>query len=245
MTGFGSGAPGDRPWTGGASGTPPGPAGFGSPASPQSPQSPQPPGFRAGRSPGFPDPSSSGPRPPVSGGFQPAGGYRSPGGRPRGDGSVAAPSLPARTGPKQWGNWTQATPVVRAGVSCLIAAAAAVIAFGVSALLGVTKFARRTVDPITGLDPTGMSRDYATTAVGKVSVFVLVLVALWALGYLLMAFLSLRGYPASRIVSAVLAVLSLFLLVGPIGMWPAILLGVVGTALLWFPSAGYHFRWNR
>lgn len=216
MTGFGSGTPGDRPWTGGGGGTPPTPGGFGSPASP-----------------------------PVSGGFQPTGGYPSPGGRPPGDGSVPAPSIPVRTGPEQWGNWTQATPVVRGGVSCLVAAAAAVIAFGISALFRVTEFARRTVDPITVLDPTGMSRGYSTTAVGKVSVLVVVLVALWALGYLLMAFLSLRGYPASRIVSAVLAVLSLFFLLGPIGVWPAILLGVVGTALLWFPSAGYHFRWNR
>lgn len=135
--------------------------------------------------------------------------------------------------------------MVRAGVSCLVAAAVAVLAFGVYALLRITEFGRKTVDPITGLDPTGVSRGYASTALDKVSVIVVVLLVLWALGYLLMAFLGLRGYPASRIVSAVLAVLSLFLLVGPTGMWPAILLGVVGTALLWFPSAGYHFRWNR
>lgn len=142
------------------------------------------------------------------------------------------------------GSWRTATNAVRIGVVMLAAASVAMAAFLVYLILEVYGFRQQTLDPILGMDPTGAMVIRGVHITDRVAVMLVILLGLWAVGYAVAAYFNYRGYPLARVVSAVLAVLSLFFLVAEQWWWPAIVLGAVGTALLWLPSAGNHFRWT-
>lgn len=111
--------------------------------------------------------------------------------------------------------------------------------------IGTVKQVANMTDAVTVYDTSRVSAAYVDDFADGVSMF-LVIVSLVAFAcYLLLAFQVRAGRRWARTVCTVLAVLSLFGLLGPPVIWVVVLAGIAAVVLLWLPTSRAYFDVRR